>query len=162
MIYWVSMEKGNHQTKYWPSWSWHIPPIPDPNSLVVPIHVGENGCNLWRWVVRLDRLRNSIRQASISSCTSAVSWTCLLVTLLRACCTRVNMPLDLATAGVMLCSSPRSLQHLRSEIECAFLGMSASAATTFSCCLGGNCSRWAIVLMSHPRTVFWVDQAPSS
>ena len=137
MSYWVSMEMGNYQTKYWPSGSWHTRPIRDPYALVVPIHVGEKGCNLWRWVVRLSRLRNSLRQASRSSCTSAVSWTCLLVTLLRACCTRVNMPLDQATAGVMLWSSPRSLHHLRSEIECAFLGMSTSAATTFSCCLGG-------------------------
>ena len=51
---------------------------------------------------------------------------------------------------------------MRSEIECAFLGMAASAAVNFYYCLGGRRSRWEILLMSHPRTVFRVDQAPSS
>ena len=59
-------------------------------------------------------------------------------------------------------SSPRSLRHLRSEEECAFLGMAAIAAANFYYCLGVRRSRWAILLMSHPRTVFWVDQAPPS
>ena len=72
------------------------------------------------------------------------------------------MPLDPETAKVMLHSSPRSLRHLRSEVECAFLGMAASAASTFYYCLGERRSRWAIVLMSHPTTVFWLDQAQSS
>ena len=85
----------------------------------------------------------------------------LPVALLRACCTRVNMPLDLETAEVMLRSSPRSLRHLCSEVECVFLGMAASTAATFYCCLGGKRSRWAIMSRSHPRTVFLVDWDPS-
>ena len=36
---WVVREKGEPQTKYWPSGSQHTPPIPDPNTLVVPIHM---------------------------------------------------------------------------------------------------------------------------
>ena len=120
------------------------------------------GCNLHRWVGRLARLRTSLRQASSSSCTSAVSWTCLTVTLLRACCTHVNMPLFTERAAVMLCSKPRSLRHLRSEVECALLGMAASVAATFSCIIGGRCSRWTFALMSHLSTVFRVDQPPSS
>ena len=159
---WVAREKRDFQTNYWPSGSLHTPPIPDPDALVVPIHMGGKGCNLWRWVGRLARLRTSSRQASSSSCTSAVSWTCLPVTLLRACCTRVNMPLDPETAGVMPHSSPRSLRHLSSEVECAFLGMAASAASNFYYRLGERRSRWVIVLMSHRRTLFRLDQAPSS
>ena len=108
------------------------------------------------------RLRTILRQASSSLCTSAVSCTCLPVTLLRSCFTRVNIPLDPATAGVMLHSSPRRFSHLCSEVECAFLGMAASAAAKFYYRLGGRRSRWAIVLMSQPRTVFRVEQAPSS
>ena len=72
------------------------------------------------------------------------------------------MPLNPAMAGVMLHSSPRILRHLRSELECDFLGMDASEAANFYYRLGGRRSRWAIVLMSHPRNVFQVDQAPSS
>ena len=143
----MARERGDYQTNYWPYRYQHTTPIPDLNALVVPIHVGEKGCNLRSWVVRLARLRICSLQASISSCTSAVGWTCLPVTHLRACCTRVNMPLDPATAGVMLQSSPRRLHHLRSEVECAFLGMTASAAATFYCCLGVRRSRWVIVLM---------------
>ena len=70
------------------------------------------------------------------------------------------MPLDPATAGVMLCSSPSILCHLHREVLRAFLGMAASAAATFSCRIGGRQSRWAIVSRYHPRTVFRVDHAP--
>ena len=106
------------------------------------------------------RLRTSLRQSSNSLCTSAVSWACLHVALLRACCTRVNMPLDPVTAGVILRNSPRSMHHLCSEVECVFLGMAASTAATFYCRLGGRRSRWAIMSRSHPRNVFIVDRAP--
>ena len=71
------------------------------------------------------------------------------------------MPLYPETAGVILRSNPRSLRHLRSEAECAFLGMAASATATLSCRLGERRSRWTIVSMYHPRTVFWVDQDSS-
>ena len=145
------MEKGDYQTKYWPTGPWHTPPIMEPDELVVPIHMRGKGCNLRRWVVRLARLRTSLRQASSSLCTYTVSWMCLIVTLLRACFTRANMPLDLATAGVMLHSSPRSLRHLRSEVECAFLGMAASAAATFYYRLGVRRSRWEIIVDVPPK-----------
>ena len=62
----VAKEKWDFQTKYWPSGSRHTPPIPDPDALVVPIHVGGKGYNLRRWVVRLARLRTILRQASSS------------------------------------------------------------------------------------------------
>ena len=113
---WVAREKGNFQTNYLPYGSRHTPPIPDLNSWVVLMHMGGKGCNSWRWVVRLARLRTSFRQALRSSCTSVVSWTCLPVSLLRSCCTRVNMPLNPATAEVMLRSSPRSLHTFRSDV----------------------------------------------
>ena len=71
------------------------------------------------------------------------------------------MPLYLETVGVMMHRSPRSLRHLCSEVECAFLGMASSVAATFYCLLGGRCSRWEIVARSHPRTVFRVDRSPS-
>ena len=90
-----------------------------------------------------------------------MSWTFLPVNIFRACCTYVNMPLDLETVGVMLRSSPRSFRHFCSEVECAFLGMASSVAATFYCLLGGRCSRWEIVARSHPRTVFRVDRSPS-
>ena len=106
------------------------------------------------------RLRTSLFQASRSLCTSAVSWTCIPVALLRACCTRVNMLLDPATAGMMLQSIPRSLRHLCREVDCAFLGMPVSAAATFSCCIGGRHITWAIMTSSHPRNVFLLDRAP--
>ena len=80
---------------------------------------------------RLVRLRNSLRQALCSLCTSVVSWTGLPVSILMSCCTCVNMPLYPATSEVMLRSSPRSLCNLRSDVECAFLGMAASAAHNF-------------------------------
>ena len=138
----MAREKGDFQTKYWPSGSRNNPPIMDPDALVVPIHVGGKGCNLRRWVGRLARLQTSSRQASRLLCTYAASWVCLPVTLLRECCTSVNMPLNPATAGVMLHSIPRSLIHLRSEVECAFLGMADSAAANFYYRLGGRRSRW--------------------
>ena len=47
---WVVREEGEHQTKYWPSGSRHTGPIPDPNKLVVPVHVGGKGSNSWRRV----------------------------------------------------------------------------------------------------------------
>ena len=43
-----------------------------------------------RWMGLLARLRTTSRQASRSLCTSAVSWTCLPVALLRACYNRVG------------------------------------------------------------------------
>ena len=138
---WVASEKGDFQTKYYPSGYRHTPPIPDSDALVSPIHVGGKGCNLRRWVVRLASLRTSLHQASRSSCTSAVILTCLSVALLIECFTRVNMPLDLETARVMLRSSPRRLRHFLSEVECALLGMIASAAATLSFRLGGRHSR---------------------
>ena len=73
---------------------------------------------------------------------------------------RANMPLDLETVGVMLCSSPSILCHLHSEVLRVFLGMAASVAATFSCRIGGRQIRWAIVSRYHPRTVFRVDHAP--
>ena len=63
---------------------------------------------------------------------------CLPTALLRAYFTRVNMPLNTTTAEVMLQRSTRSLRHLHREVVHAFLGMTKSAATTFSCRLGGN------------------------
>ena len=117
----MAREKGNFQTNYLPSGSEHTPPILNPNASVVLIHVGGKGCNSRRWVDQLSRLRTSSRQASSSLFTSTVNWTCLPVALLWACFTRVNMPLDPETAGVMLLSRPRGLHHLRSEVECDFL-----------------------------------------
>ena len=90
-----------------------------------------------------------------------MSWTFLPVNIFRACCTYVNMPLDLETVGVMLRSSPRSLRHFGSEVECASLGVAAIVAATFSCHLGGRRIRWEIMAGSHPRTVFRVDRSPS-
>ena len=156
-------EKGERQTKYWPSGSRHTPPIPDPGASVVPIQVGVKGSNSRRWVGLLPRLQINSRQSSSSSCTSVVSWTCLPSTLLRACCTRVNMPLDPYMTGVVLCSSPRRLRHMHPlhhlhhflrEVVRAFLWMASNAASTFSCRLGGRHSRWAIVSSSHPRNFF--------
>ena len=72
---WVAREKGYLKTKYWISGSWHNSPIPDTDASVVPIHMGGKCCNLWRWSDRLARLWTSLRQASISPCTSDVSWT---------------------------------------------------------------------------------------
>ena len=109
----------------------------------------------------LVRLWTNSRQALSSYCTSVVSWTCLPAAILRSCCTLVNMTLDPAKAGVMLHKIPRSLRHLRREVVQTFPGMTASAAATFSCCLGGRRSRWEIVSRSHPRTVFQVYHAPS-
>ena len=106
------------------------------------------------------RLQTSLRQASRLLFTSAVRWTCCLAAFLRECCTRVNMPLDPETAGVMLPSIPRSLCPLLSDVVCAVLGVAASVASTFSCGLGGSCSKWVIVPRSHLRTVFQMDQAP--
>ena len=134
----IVREKGEHQTKYWTSRSWHTPTITDTDKLVVPIQVGGKGSNSRRWVGLISRLRNNSHQASNSSCTSVVSWTCLPAALLRSCCTRVNMPLDLVTAGVILRSSPRSLIHLRKGAVRTFLGMAASVAANFSCRLGGE------------------------
>ena len=108
-----------------------------------------------RWVVRLVRLQTSSHQASSSSCTSAVSWTCIPVTIFRACLTRVNMPLDPATAGVMLHSSPRSLIHLRSEVECAFLGMATSAAAKLYYLLWGRRSRWVRLCLCPNRGLYF-------
>ena len=70
------------------------------------------------------------------------------------------MSLDPATDKVILCSSQSILLHMRREVVCAFLGMAASAAATFSCRIGGRQSRWEIVSRYHPRTVFRVDHAP--
>ena len=86
----------------------------------------------------------------------------LAVAGLRGMFTRVQHALNPATARVVLRSSPSTLRHLCSEVECAFLVVSASAAANFYCRLGRRRSRWAIVLMSHPRTLFRVDQAPYS
>ena len=86
--------KGVRQTKYWPSGSRHIPPIPDPYALVFPIHVGAKGSNSRKWVGLRARLHTNLRQASSLSCTSVVSSMCLPAAFLRACCTCVNMPLD--------------------------------------------------------------------
>ena len=86
---------------------------------------------------------------------------CLPAALLRACCTCVNMPLVPETAGVVLCSSPRSLRHLRREVVRASHGMSTSAAATLSRCVGGRRIRCAIVSTSDLRTVFWVNHSPS-
>ena len=107
------------------------------------------------------RLRTNSRQASSLLCTSVVSWTCRPGTFLRACCNRVNMPLDPATATVMLYSSPRSLHYFFREVGCASRGMAASAAAAFSCHLGGRRSRWSIVSRYHLITVFRVEHAPS-
>ena len=71
------------------------------------------------------------------------------------------MPLNLATAGVMLCNIPRSLRHLCREVVRAFLGKSTNATTTFSYSLGGRRSRCEILFKSHPITVFSVDHATS-
>ena len=109
----------------------------------------------------LDRLRTNLRQVSSLSCTSVVSWTCCPADFLRKCCTHVNIPLDPAIAGVMFFIIPRSLQHLRREVVRVSLGMINSAATTFSCLLGGRRIRWAILSRSYPRTVFRVDHTPS-
>ena len=127
---WVVMEKEEYQKKYWPSGSRHTQPIPDPGASVVPIQVGAKGSNLRRWVGLLAMLQASSRQASSSSFTSSVSWTCLPAAILRECCTRMNMHIDPATAMLMLCSSPRSLRHLCREVVRAFLSMAASAAAT--------------------------------
>ena len=108
---------------------------------------------------RLSGMNTSLRQASRSLFTSALSWTCLPVALLREYFTCANVPLDLATARVMLLSILRSLRHLRSEVECASLGISTSVAFTFSCSIGGRSRRWSIVSRSQPRNVFQVDQA---
>ena len=151
---WVVRGKEEGQTKYWPSGSRHTPPIPDPDALVVPIQVGAKSSNSQRWVGLLARMRTNSRQASSSLFTSSVSWKCLPAAILRACCTRVNIHLNPETAGLMLCSSPRSLRHLCREVVRAFLGMAASASATLSCRIGGRCSRWEIVSRSHPRTVF--------
>ena len=107
------------------------------------------------------RLRTNLRQASSSSCTSVVSWTCRPATCLRICCTRVNMPLDPETDRVMICSSPRILRHLRREVVRASHGMSTRAAATSSRCVGGRRIRCAIVSTSDLRTVFRVDHSPS-
>ena len=104
----VVRERGEHQTKYWSYGCLNTRPIPDPGALVVPIQVGEKGYNSWRWVGLLARLRTNFPQASISSCTSVVSCTCLPTALLRECCTCVNITFNPATAGVMHRSSPRS------------------------------------------------------
>ena len=110
---WFVREKGEHQTKYWPSGSQHTPPIIDPDALIVTIQVGSKGSNLRRWVGLLDRLRTNSRQVLSSSFTSVVIWTCLPAALLRAFFTHVNIPIDPATSLVMMCSSPRSLRHFR-------------------------------------------------
>ena len=78
---WVVREKGERQTKYWPSGSWHTPPIPDPDVLVFPIHVGGERSNLQRWLGVLARLRTNSRQASILSCMYVVGCKCLPATL---------------------------------------------------------------------------------
>ena len=135
---WAVRERRELQTKSYPSGSRHTPPITDPYASVVPIQVGGKGCNSRRWVGLLARLLTNLYQALSSSCTSVVSWTCLPAAILRVCCTRVNMPLDPETAGVMLCRIPRSLRHSRNEVVRNFLGMSESAAATFSCRLGGT------------------------
>ena len=125
---------------------------------------GAKGFNSWRWVGLMSRLHNSLRQASRSSCTSAVSCTCLPAALLRTCCIRVNIHLDPATAGVMLRISPRSVCHLRSEVVRAFLGMAASTTSTFSCSMGGGGgrSRRAIVSRSHPEDSLSCGTCPIS
>ena len=125
---WIVREKGECQTKYLTYEYQHKPPIHDPNALVVPIQVGAKGSNSRKWVVLMARLQTNSRQASSSSCTSVLRWICLPDALFRACCTRVNMPLDPATAGLMLRSSPRSLHNLHKEVVRAFLGMDSSAA----------------------------------
>ena len=156
----VVREKGELQTKYWPSWYQHNPTIPDPYASVLPIKVEGIFSNSRRWVGLLARLRTNSRQASSSSCISVVSWMCRPAALLRACYTRVNIPLDTATAGMMFHISLRSFHHLHREVVRAFLGMATSAAATFSCCLGERRSRWEIVYRSHLRTILWVDHAP--
>ena len=110
----------------------------------------------------LARLRTNLCQASSSSCTSVVSWTCLPDSCLRSCCTCLNMPLDPETAGVMLHSSPRSLRHLRTEVLRASQGMVASAAATLSRRVGGRQSKCTIVSRSQPSIFFWVDHSPST
>ena len=60
---WVVMEKGERQKHYWPSGSRHTPPIPDPDALVVPIHVGDKVSNSRRWVGLMARLQTNSRQA---------------------------------------------------------------------------------------------------
>ena len=82
---WVEREKGERQSKYWTSGSQHASPIPEANSLVVPIHVWGKGCSSRRWVGLLNRLQTSLRQASSSSCTSVVRWTGRTAAFLRAC-----------------------------------------------------------------------------
>ena len=154
---WDVREKGEHQAKYWPSGSRYTPPIPDLNVSLVSIHVGAKGSNLRRWVGLLASLQTNSRQDSSSLCTSVVSWMCHPAALLRVCCTRVNMPLDPETAGVMLRSSPRSLRYLHKDLLRAFLEMAFSAVATFFCCLGGRRSRWAIVSMYHLITALRMD-----
>ena len=61
---WVTVEKGEIQTKYWPSMSWQTPPMPDPEAPVVPIQVGGEISSSRKCVVLLARLLKRSRHAS--------------------------------------------------------------------------------------------------
>ena len=74
----------------------------------------------------------------------------------------MNTPLDLDAAGVMLHSSSRSLQNLCRGVVWDVREMACSADYNLACLLGGRRSKWATVSRFQPRTVFWVDQAPST
>ena len=135
-------ERGYLQTKYWPSGSQYIPPIPDPDASVVLIHYVSKVSISQRWVDLLARLWTHSRQVSSSFCTSIVILPCLPTALLIACCTRVNMPLDPETDKLMLSRISKRLCHLRREVVRALLGMAASAAASFYFSLGERQSRW--------------------
>ena len=102
----------------------------------------------------MDRLLTRLRHASNLPCTSAARWTGLLEALVRACCNFVNKPIDVARDGVMLCSIPRRLYHLSSDVVWDVLWMYCSNAYTLALWLGGRWGKWTMVSRFHSRTVF--------
>ena len=112
-----------------------LPPMTEPEASVVPIQVGGKGWSSRKWVGLLAKLLTRSRHASSLLWMSDVRWTCLPANHLRAFCTLEKIPLGPATSRVMLCSIPRCLRHLRSDVVWDVLGMACSSDSNLACLL---------------------------
>ena len=137
----IFVETGGCQTNHWPSGAWQTPPMLFPEASVAPSHVRGNGSSSRRCVIWDASSWTSWRQVLSSSWTLGKSWNCLPRACCSVCCTHVNIPLNLATAGVILRRRHTRCRHVWRETWCTTVGFESKVTCTLLLCLGVS-RRW--------------------